>query len=93
MKESAQITIDVGSVKSGEELHTLLANALGFPDYYGKNWDAFNECIRDFPPRGALHVTGLQKLGNALPREAELLKQCLEAFHAEMPDRRKVNAS
>ena len=26
---------------------------LGFPDYYGRNWDAFTECVRDheFTPR------------------------------------------
>jgi ribonuclease inhibitor len=86
MKESNVVTIDVSSIKDRHELHAVLARALGFPDYYGKNWDAFDECIRDFPP-ASLHVTGVQKLGNALPREAELLKQCLEAFRAEMPGR------
>jgi ribonuclease inhibitor len=86
MKDGDAVTIDVGSIKSRLELHAVLARALGFPDYYGKNWDAFNECIRDFPPAG-LRITGVQGLGNTLPREAELLKQCVEAFKAEMPNR------
>ena len=86
------VAIDVGSVKSREELHTLLAKALGFPDYYGNNWDAFDECIRDYPPAGALTITGIQKLGALLPREAELLKNCLDAYRAEMPGR-EVHAS
>ena len=37
-------------IKSGmdiNEIHSLLASALEFPDYYGKNWDAFDECIND----------------------------------------------
>jgi RNAse (barnase) inhibitor barstar len=39
---------------NGEEIQnkeTFLKKAgevLGFPDYYGRNWDAFEECIRDF---------------------------------------------
>lgn len=24
-----------------------IADALGFPEYYGRNWDAFDECFRD----------------------------------------------
>jgi hypothetical protein len=30
-----------------EELLTMLANQLCFPDYFGGNWDAFDECVRD----------------------------------------------
>jgi RNAse (barnase) inhibitor barstar len=93
MKDTSEVTIDVGSVKSREELHSLLAKTLGFPDYYGNNWDAFDECIRDFPPAGPLRVTGIQKLSHSMPREAELLKQCLADFQSELPDRRQVHAS
>lgn len=87
------IHLDVSSVQSAEELHFLLARAFGFPDYYGNNWDAFDECIRDFPPEGAIHIVGLQGLGNALPRDAELLKLCLQGFAAEMPSRSEVYVS
>jgi RNAse (barnase) inhibitor barstar len=33
-----------------------LADAFAFPEYYGGNWDAFNDCIGDIepPPRSAL---------------------------------------
>ena len=30
------------------ELLTLLARQLGFPDYFGCNWDALDDCLRDF---------------------------------------------
>lgn len=29
------------------ELLDALAATLGFPDYFGRNWDALEECIRD----------------------------------------------
>lgn len=38
-----------------KDIHSLLAKALEFPEYYGCNWDAFDECIADDsvcnPPR------------------------------------------
>jgi RNAse (barnase) inhibitor barstar len=34
-------------VGSETELLDALANALRFPDYFGGNWDALNECIND----------------------------------------------
>jgi ribonuclease inhibitor len=83
MKDTDGVSIDLSTIKSRLELHAVLARALGFPDYYGRNWDAFNECIRDFPPL-SLRITGVKKLESTLPREAELLKQCLEAFKAEV---------
>ena len=84
------LVIDVSSVQTREELHTLLAEKLGFPEYYGKNWDAFDECIRDLPPSEPLQIAGIVHLENALPRDAAFLRNCLEAFEAELPEARKV---
>ena|SRR6266702_3866062 len=35
------------SIASKEELLATLANRLCFPGYFGGNWDAFEECVRD----------------------------------------------
>ncbi|MFE6156135.1 barstar family protein [Streptomyces sp. NPDC057889] len=35
------ITIDVSGLLDERALHQLLPQELGFPDFYGKNWDAF----------------------------------------------------
>lgn len=46
-------------VTSKEEFLTVVAQALKFPGYYGRNWDAFDECIRDLewlPARGYVLV-------------------------------------
>jgi RNAse (barnase) inhibitor barstar len=85
-RQADSITIDVAGVTNREELHALLAEAFAFPDYYGHNWDAFDECIRDvvLPPR--IHIRGVDALHAQLPREADLLRQCVRAFVEERPD-------
>jgi ribonuclease inhibitor len=80
---SEDLTIDVSRVSTREELHSLLARALEFPDYYGYNWDAFNECIRDVPLPARVQITGLGALQTRLPREAELLQRCVDEFGQE----------
>jgi RNAse (barnase) inhibitor barstar len=90
MNETPKLVIDVGSVRTRDELHALLAQKLAFPDYYGMNWDAFDERIRDYPPQGTVLVTGFLNLENALPREATQMRNCLGAFEAELPQSRKV---
>ena len=75
------VEIDVGSVRERRELHELLFQNLGFPAYYGGNWDAFDECIRDpglgLPDR--VVVRGMASLEAALPREAALFRECATA--------------
>lgn len=39
--------IDGAAVQSRDELLDAIAAALEFPDYFGRNWDALDECLRD----------------------------------------------
>jgi len=41
MSREAIVTFDLSTVDSVRELHALMATTLGFPDWYGPNWDAF----------------------------------------------------
>ncbi len=41
----AEIQVGIGNKKN---LLLELAERLVFPDYFGVNWDALNDCIRDF---------------------------------------------
>lgn len=35
------------NMQNEESLHNEFSTKLNFPDYYGKNWDALNDCISD----------------------------------------------
>ena len=46
------------------EMHQVLKKSFDFPDYYGENWDALWDCLRDWCDEPTLvAVKGL----NALP--------------------------
>jgi len=84
---ASKLNIDVAAVQSREALHQLLAASFHFPDYYGRNWDAFDECIRDVTLPAQVTIRGLKALRHRLPREAELLSQCIRGFVAEDSNR------
>ena len=77
------LNVDVGTVSTPQELHSLIAEAFHFPDYYGQNWDAFDECIRDVELPLRIEIVGLEGLRVRLPREAELFQRCVIAFIEE----------
>ena len=39
--------LDGREIKDREMLHDVLASALGFPDWYGRNLDALYDCLTD----------------------------------------------
>ncbi len=86
-----ETTLDLSQARSKQALHNVLAKGLGFPNYYGMNWDAFWDCVRDDDqsrlPRH-LVLAGMAQLQQALPREAEMLRRLLRELQQERPSLR-----
>lgn len=83
MEQAAEI--DLSDVVTREALHERIATALGFPEYYGRNWDAFDECSRDpgIAMPQVVRIRGCQLFAARLPREANLMQQCFSDREAE----------
>ncbi|KQW40913.1 MULTISPECIES: barstar family protein [Pseudomonas] len=80
------VQIDLNGVMSSNELHSTLREALGFPDWYGCNWDAFWDAITglvEMPVQ--LKISGWDALCKRLPKDAELMRKCLEDLSLEYP--------
>ncbi|UVL59700.1 barstar family protein [Pseudomonas sp. B21-032] len=80
------VRIDLGQVTSARQLHHLLRDSLGFPEWYGCNWDAFWDAITGLVqmPR-QLQLSGWEAFARRLPRDAELMQKCLATLQAEYP--------
>jgi hypothetical protein len=56
--------VDLAGAADKEALLARLAQALGFPDWFGGNWDALEDCLADLSWRaGAGHVFLLERHG------------------------------
>ena len=42
------IHIDFSLCRYPDDVHEIIKTCFGFPDHYGKNWDALWDCLRDF---------------------------------------------
>lgn len=81
------IEIDLSPIQTTKDLHSLLSKALNFPDFYGCNWDAFWDSITGLVEMPfILRIYGFDLLYTRLPRDAELLRQCLNNMTVEHPD-------
>ena len=69
----ARAAIDGATIKDGADLLAALGRALAFPAYYGQNWDAAEECLRDlaerYPQGCALFVDHARGLWQRQPRK------------------------
>jgi hypothetical protein len=79
-----QITaIDASRWSTEQDLHRDIAEALSFPDYYGRNLDALSDCMRDVvsqeygwapDTRGlALTFTGYDAFAASCPNAAQIV--------------------
>ncbi|MER7708888.1 CPCC family cysteine-rich protein [Kitasatospora sp. NPDC097605] len=73
-----RVVIDVGAVQDDHALHAVLKRELGFPSFYGMNWNAFWDAITGLVtmPR-ELHFTGWPELERRCPGSAAQLRRQL----------------
>lgn len=51
-----EITLSCLGIDTKEALHTAIAQALAFPDWYGMNLDALYDCLTDVETPTHLHL-------------------------------------
>jgi hypothetical protein len=61
--------IDLGGIAEKGELMRTVSAALGFPAWFGANWDALEDCLSDLSWTGADGHVLLIEGGGALPAE------------------------
>ncbi|MGW7293642.1 barstar family protein [Streptomyces xiamenensis] len=84
MTEPAPHRLDLTGVRDRDALLRRCAEDLGFPDYFGHNWDALDDCLRDLvwwgePPAvgWVIAVRGWDELRRELPESARILGEIL----------------
>lgn len=82
----AAVEIDV----TGADKHAVLerfAEALRFPSWFGRNWDALYDCLVDLSwletPGHAVIVRGFADLRTRVPDDAEIVREILDEAVAQ----------
>lgn len=60
------IKLDLSSVKSEDEFHDLVKDVFGFPYYYGRNLDAFWDCLSEIAIPTKVEVFNLSEVSDAI---------------------------
>jgi ribonuclease inhibitor len=78
------VTVDLADVTDAPQLHARLKAALGFPDWYGANWDALWDTIAglvQLPPE--VVFTGWAGFAGQNPEAAGTLRRILDRYEAQ----------
>jgi catechol 2,3-dioxygenase-like lactoylglutathione lyase family enzyme len=79
-------SVDTSRIVDWESFHSVFAATLGFPSFYGRNMDAWIDCMTslDAPEHGltTLHVERGQVLTLALEGTNEFSERCPEIYQA-----------
>lgn len=83
------LTIDFSKVRYYDELHELLREKFGLPDYYGKNLDALWDCLRYMwnpEEQFTIKLQGVFSMREALREDIEGILKIFNDVHEECPN-------
>jgi len=80
MRERKAIVLDLNGCKYLYELHERIRVTFDFPEWYGRNWDAFWDLLRSEISEEItdVEITGLGKLPAALKESGEKMIEILQ---------------
>lgn len=80
------VRIDTRRITDWKSFHDVFQEAFGFPDFYGRNMDAWNDCLTylDEPGTGMthIHVAPGEVLTLALDHIKDFRSRCPELYDA-----------
>ncbi len=77
------VRIDGSHLSDWESFHTAFANACAFPDYYGRNLDAWIDCMSDLVDPTTLVIENV----NLVPSEIyDAIVECSAFVNWRAPD-------
>ena len=80
------VTIDARRISDWNSFHEVFAEAFGFPGFYGKNLDAWNDCMThlDDPEAGmtSIHVARGDVVVLCISEVEDFKKSCPEIYNA-----------
>ncbi len=80
-KEIRLIEMDGTAIKDKQDLMTAISKGFEFPDYFGGNWDALEECLRDLSWLGVKGYAIVMEKGEAFWRhDADLAGKLVKAW-------------
>ena len=80
MEEKKVVTLDLTGCKYWWEVHQRIKQAFDFPDFYGRNWDAFWDLLRTECDANKIIVLGENTLPQELGPSAQMINEILQEF-------------
>lgn len=72
------IVLDLTGCKTLGELHEKIRVQFDFPEWYGKNWDAFHDLLRTECDADKVVVKGINTISSKFAEDINLLSEILK---------------
>ena len=81
------IILDFSKCRYWSEVHLLLKEKFGLPEYYGENWDALWDCLSYlFDDEIEVHIYGYNSMPQKWQDECVKMLEIFERVHNETPN-------
>lgn len=75
--------LDLREASDEERFHSLILSAFGFPSYYGRNLDAFWDCLSEITGPAEVELVGYDSLNPTMTRYVDSYIETLNEFAQE----------
>jgi hypothetical protein len=80
------VRIDAGQISDWDSFHDVFSDTFGFPEFYGRNMDAWIDCMTylddDAPGMTSLRVSAGDVVAICISRVKEFKKNCPDIYDA-----------